>query len=74
VPADEPATPAGYAARTAVEISVEYVAGGAPLPEMPLFLRPDRWLTVPPETTYRAAPGGTAAFWRGVLEVGRAIA
>jgi hypothetical protein len=41
VPADEPATPASYAARTAVEISVEYVAGGVPLPETPPFLGPD---------------------------------
>jgi len=71
--ADEPATLASYAAGPAVEIYVEHVAFGAPLPETALFLRPDRYVNVPLEPTYQAAYGGMPAFWRGVLEHGPAI-
>jgi hypothetical protein len=38
------------------------------LPEMPLFLDPDRYINVPLEPTYQAAHDGMPAFWRGVLE------
>ena len=73
VPADEPATLASYAAGPAVEIYVEHVAVGAPLPEMPLFLRP--------RPLHQRAAGADLpgrlrrmpAFWRGVLERGPAI-
>jgi hypothetical protein len=41
---------------------------GAALPDMPLFLRPDRYVNVPLATTYDAAYRGMPAFWRGVLE------
>jgi hypothetical protein len=68
VPADEPATLASYASGPSVEIHIEHVAVGAPLPEMPLFLRPDRYINVPLEATYQAAYHGMPAFWRGVLE------
>jgi Protein of unknown function (DUF4058) len=70
VPADEPATLAGYAAGDVVEVYVEHVALGAPLPEMALFLRPDRYIKVPLEPTYQAAYAGLPEFWRGVLERG----
>ncbi len=73
VPADEPATLASYAAGPVVEIFVEHVAIGAPLPEMPLFLYDDRYVNVPLEPTYQAAYDGMPAFWRGVLERGPAI-
>jgi Protein of unknown function (DUF4058) len=73
VPADEPAALASYAAGPAVEIYVEHVAVGAPMPEMPLFLHSDRHVNVPLEPTYRAAYGRMPAFWRGVLERGSAI-
>lgn len=68
VPADEPATLASYAADQAVEIFVEHVARGARLPEMPLFLDPDRYVNVPLEPTYQAAYDRMPAFWREVLE------
>ena len=74
VPADEPATLASYAAGPVVEIFVEHVAVGAPLPEMPLFLRPDRYINVPLEPTYQAAYAGMPAFWRGILECGSGTA
>ena len=49
LPADEPATLASYVRElgAAVEIFLEHVAVGAPLPEMPLFLRPTATSTPP---------------------------
>jgi hypothetical protein len=73
VPADEPATLASFAAGPVVDIYVEHLAAGAPLPNMALFLRPDRYINVPLEPTYQAAYDGMPAFWRGVLERGSAI-
>src|SRR5262249_10637659 len=46
-PGGERATLASYAAGAAVEISLERLAVGVPLPEMPLFLGPDRYIKVP---------------------------
>jgi hypothetical protein len=68
VPAGEPAALASYAAGEVVEIFVEHLPVGAPLPEMPLFLRPDRYINVPLEPTYQAAYAGMPAFWRAILE------
>jgi hypothetical protein len=68
LPVDEPATLASYAAGPAVEIYVEHIAVGALLPEMPLFLHPDRYINVPLEPTYQSAYAGMPAFWRNVLE------
>jgi Protein of unknown function (DUF4058) len=69
LPADEPLTLASYAAGPQIEIFLEHRAVGAVLPDMPLFLRPDRYVSVPLETTYQAAYRGVPAFWRTVLEV-----
>jgi hypothetical protein len=68
LPDDEPLTLASYAAGLPVEIYLEHVAIGAALPEMPLFLRPDRYVNVPLEPTYQGAYCGQPAFWREVLE------
>jgi len=68
LPADEPLTLASYAAGTQVEIYLEHLAVGAALPEMPLFLTPDRYINVPLEATYHEAYRGMPAFWRDVLE------
>jgi hypothetical protein len=68
LPADEPLTLAAYAAGPRVEVYLEHLAPGAVLPEMPLFLRPDRYVNVPLEPTYQAAYRGMPAFWRDVLE------
>lgn len=70
VPLDEPATLASYAAGPAVEIYVEHLAVSAVLPDMPLFLRSDRYIYVPLEPTYQAAYRGMPAFWREILEHG----
>jgi hypothetical protein len=68
LPDGEPLTLASYAAGLPVEVYLEHVAVGAALPEMPLFLRPDRYINVPLEPTYQAAFRGLPAFWREVLE------
>jgi hypothetical protein len=68
LPADEPLTLSSYVAGPQVEIYREQVAVGAALPEMPLFVRPDRYVNVPLERTYQAAYEGVPAFWRDVLE------
>jgi hypothetical protein len=44
----------------------------ASLPDMPLFLQSERYITVTLETTYGTAYQGMPAFWRNVLESGRA--
>jgi hypothetical protein len=68
LPAAEPLTLASYAAGPQVEVYLEHRAVGVALPEMPLFLRPDRYVNVPLEPTYQAAYQGMPAFWRAVLE------
>jgi hypothetical protein len=68
LPAGEPLTLASYAAGPRVDIYLEHLAVGALLPDMPLFLRPDRYVQVPLEATYQAAYRGFPAFWREVLE------
>ncbi|MBW3597252.1 MAG: DUF4058 family protein [Planctomycetes bacterium] len=68
LPADEPLTLVSYAAGPRIEIYVEHLAVGAALPDMPLFLRPDRYVNVPLEATYQEAYRGLPKFWRDVLE------
>jgi hypothetical protein len=68
LPDEEPLTLASYAAGLNVEIDIEHLAVGASLPEMPLFLRPDRYVQAPLEATYQSAYGGMPGFWRKVLE------
>jgi hypothetical protein len=68
VPAEAPLTVASFAAGPQVEVFVEYLAVGAALPDMPLFLRPDRYVNAPLESTYQTAYRGMPAFWRDVLE------
>jgi hypothetical protein len=70
LPPDEPLTLAAYAAGPRIDVYLEHIAVGVPLPEMPLFLRPDRYINVPLEPTYQAAYRGVPAFWRAVLEGG----
>jgi hypothetical protein len=68
VPDDEPLSLASYAAGPQVEIDVDHVPVGARLPPMPLYLRPDRYVSSPLEDTYMLTYRGVPAFWRGVLE------
>jgi hypothetical protein len=72
LPVAEPLTLASYAAGPPVKAYLEHFAIGGALPEMPLFLRSDRYIPVPLESTYQAAYRGVPAFWRDVLEGRRA--
>ncbi|HJT79236.1 MAG TPA: DUF4058 family protein [Gemmataceae bacterium] len=71
LPVAEPLTLAAYTAGAPVKAYMEHLAIGGLLPEMPLFLRSDRYIPVPLEATYQAAYRGVPAFWQDVLE-GRA--
>jgi hypothetical protein len=68
LPRDEPLSLASYVAGPPVDAYLEHVAVSAVLPDMPLFLRPDRYVNAPLESTYQAAYRGMPAFWREVLE------
>lgn len=68
LPPDEPLTLASYAAGPQVDIYLEHVQVGATLSEMPLFLRPDRYVNVPLEATYQEAFQGMPSFWQDILE------
>lgn len=70
LPRAEPLTLASYVADPpgGVDVYLEHIAVGVSLPEMPLFLNPERYVNVPLEPTYQAAYRGLPAFWREVLE------
>ena len=68
LPEDDPLTLASYVAADPVDIYLEHPPAGASLSEMPLFLRPDRYINVPLEITYQEAFRSLPEFWRGVLE------
>ena len=67
LPQDEPLTLASYVAEPRPEAYLEHLVFGSVLPEMPLFLNPDRYIRVPLEPTYLAAFRGMPAIWREVL-------
>jgi hypothetical protein len=69
LPTTTPLTLAAYVGGPAPEAYLEHVAFGSILPEMALFLHPERYLNVPLEPTYQAAFRGTPAVWRSVLEM-----
>ena len=73
LPPDEPLTLAAYEVGTRIEAYLEHLAVGADLPEMPLFLEPDRYVNVPLEETYQSAFSGMPALWREVLEGRRPV-
>ncbi|MBI1904273.1 MAG: DUF4058 family protein [Planctomycetia bacterium] len=56
------------AAPSGVTVYLEALSVGDPLPEMPLFLSPDRYVNVPLERTYQAAYRGMPEYWRDVVE------
>ncbi len=68
LPTLAPLTLASYVGGPSVDAYLEHLSVGAPLANMPLFLRPDRYVYVPLEPTYQAAYRGMPAFWRDVLE------
>ncbi len=67
-PFDKPLTVAAYSAGAVTEAYVEPVGVGDVLPEMPLFLRPESYVTVPLEATYQAAWRVIPRQWRSMLD------
>jgi hypothetical protein len=55
LPPDKPLTLAAYSAGTTITGYIEPVAVGDVLPDMPIFLMPDRYVPCPLESTYQAS-------------------
>ncbi len=68
LPPNEPMTLAAYVAGGRVDAYIEHVGVRAALPDMPLFLNPDRYINVPLESTYTEAYRGMPGVWKEVLE------
>jgi hypothetical protein len=67
-PSEQPLNLAAYSAGHPKTAYVEPIAVGDALPEMPLFLDPESYVSVPLEATYQAAWRGVPQRWRQVLE------
>lgn len=67
-PKDKPLTLASYSAGTTKTAYVEPVAVGDILPDRPLFLESESYVSVPLETTYLAAWNRVPRRWRDELE------
>jgi hypothetical protein len=61
-------TLASYVAGAPVDAYLVRLGVGSSLPEMPLFLQPERYVNVPLEATYEAAFRGTPRYYRDILE------
>jgi hypothetical protein len=68
LPPSAPLTLASYAAGPQVEVYLEHLCVGAPLAEMPLFLRSDRYINVALEPTYLTAFSDMPSIWREIIE------
>lgn len=68
VPSDETLTLASYVADEIAKAYVEHLAVGDELSDMPLFLDPDYYVSIPLEKTYQSTWQGTPTPWRAVLE------
>lgn len=68
LPADKPLTCVAYVAGTGSEAFIDFLAVGQSLPQMPLFLTPDVYVTLPLEATYELAWESMPKYWRGVLD------
>lgn len=67
LPEDQPLTCVAYLAGSAAEAFIEWVGVGEALPDMPLFLTSETYVSVPLELTYQAAWQGMPSYWREVL-------
>jgi hypothetical protein len=69
LPTDRPLTAASYIGGLTQEAFVEPVAAGGSLPEMPLFLTGDVYVSVPLEATYQAAWDAVPLIWQQTLQM-----
>ena len=65
LPPDQPLTLVAYSADEVKQAFIEPVAAGDNLPEMPLFLEPDRYVQLPLEESYRGALDRVPNRWAG---------
>ena len=76
LPGNKPLTCVSYLSSIAPEAFVEPIGYDQPLPEMPLFLTPETYVSIGLEATYEAAWKSMPHYWRGILtsdvRVGRA--
>lgn len=68
LPADKPLTLVAYECELITHASIETVAVGDVLPDMPLFLEPNGCIMVPLESTYQAAFAAMPRRWRNELQ------
>lgn len=66
--ADKPLTLAAYESGLSVRAYVVHLRVGDALPDMPVFLEPEKAVMVPLETTYQAAFNAVPRRWQRVLE------
>lgn len=71
LPPGKPLTVAAYCSGDDVTALVDALAVGEPLPDKPLFLSEERYVSVPLEATYQAAWQTFPADWRTVVSGGR---
>ena len=69
LPPRQPLTLVAYSAAEVKRAYIEPVAVGEVLPEMPLFLKPDRYVPVPLESSYVAAFQAVPKRWQQELEL-----
>jgi hypothetical protein len=68
LPADKKLTAVAYSSALLKRAYIEPFAVGDELPDMPLFLEPDRHVLVPLSVTYQSAWEGVPKVWRQRLE------
>lgn len=64
---EQPLSLAAYRADTCPTAYSEFLAVGDVLPDMPLFLTPDRYINVPLEATYQTAWRGVPQRWKRMI-------
>jgi hypothetical protein len=65
---DQPFALAAYTASNPAKAYVSFVAVGDALPAVPLFLTPERFVSLELEPGYTEAYAGMPEFWRNVIE------
>lgn len=68
LPKEDRLTFVSYKAGSPLMAYLEHPALGDTLPDMPLFLTPEYYVTLPLERTYSTAYQGMPSFWREVIE------
>jgi hypothetical protein len=70
LPPDRRLACVSYVGGASAEAFVEPLTLGNALPDMPIFLTPEIYVTAPLEATYQSAWDGLAEYWRDVLTQG----